>query len=252
MAKLTDIVDYADQLLNIRRFSDYCPNGLQIEGASQVTKIASAVTASLSAVEQAADWGAQVLLVHHGYFWKSEPAVITGMKQKRIRTFMQADMSLLAYHLPLDAHPEVGNNAQLGMRMGIHSSAPLFPEEKASVGQVGELDEPADITQWLAKIETVLGRKVQHIEASHARIQKIAWCTGAAQQFIEQAVTMGADVYLSGEISEQTVHVARECGIHYVAAGHHATERYGVQALGSHLADRFALQHQYLEIENPV
>lgn len=252
MAALNDIVNYADGYLRIGEFSDYCPNGLQVEGQSKVDKIACAVTASLAVVEQAIEWGAQCLLVHHGYFWKNEPPVVVGMKKRRLKTLLTADLSLLGYHLPLDAHPVVGNNAQIAQKLDITDLQPLQKSKKPAIGNVGKLAVPMDISDFVGRVERVLDRKAIHINTGSKQIQSIALCTGGAQHMIEDAVEWQADVYLTGEISEQTVHIARECGLHFIAAGHHATERYGVQAMTEHLADKFALEQRFFDEINPA
>lgn len=252
MLQLQELSTYINDYLHIQDFADYCPNGLQVEGQASVAKIATGVTASLAFIEQAITWGAQCLLVHHGYFWKNERVEIVGMKKQRLQALLKNDISLLAYHLPLDAHPVVGNNVQLAQRLGIRSLAPLQKNAKSPIGNVGLLSAPMPIQEFVAHCEQVLDRAATHIEGGPARVQRIAWCTGGAQGMIDDAVEQGVDVYLTGEISEQTVHVARECGLHFIAAGHHATERYGVQALASHLQESFDLEHQFFDIDNPA
>lgn len=252
MPQLQDIVTYTNDYLRINDFADYCPNGLQVEGQAEINKIASGVTASLAFLEQALAWGAQCLLVHHGYFWKNERAEIVGMKKRRLRALLSHDASLLAYHLPLDAHPVVGNNIQLAQRLEISSVEPLQKTAKSPIGNIGVLAAPLAVHDFVARCERVLARKAVHIDSGPAQVQRIAWCTGGAQSMIDAAVEGAVDVYLTGEISEQTVHTARECKLHFIAAGHHATERYGVQALGEHLAEKFALQHRFFDIDNPA
>jgi len=228
-------------------FKDYAPNGLQLEGSHKINKLATAVTASLDVIKRAVDMNADAVLVHHGYFWRGEDQTITGMKKKRLALLIKNDMSLLAYHLPLDAHPEYGNNACLGRMFGITTT-----DVMEGLGNIGELDEPIALAQFVAKVSDVLSRQPLVISAGSHPVKRIAWCSGGAQKYLMKAAAMGADVYLSGEISENTVHEAREMGVHYIAAGHHATERYGVQALGEHLATAFCLEHEYIEIDNPV
>lgn len=252
MALLNDIASYADDYLRISDFRDYCPNGLQVEGQPQVEKLASAVTASLSVVERAIEWGAQCIVVHHGYFWKNERETIVGMKKRRLQALLNADVSLLGYHLPLDAHPVVGNNAQIAQRLGVSDLQPLQKTSKSSIGNVGMLETGMDINDFVTRCEQELNRSVTHINSGEQRVQKIALCTGGAQHMIEDAVERQADVYLTGEISEQTVHIARECGLHFIAAGHHATERYGAQALAAHLAEKFDLEHRFFDEINPA
>ena len=252
MSQLQEITSYTNEYLRINEFADYCPNGLQVEGQNNIEKIASGVTASLAFIEQALAWGAQCLLVHHGYFWKNERVAIVGMKKRRLQALLKRDVSLLAYHLPLDAHPVVGNNVQLAHRLGIGSLEPLQKNAKAPIGNIGSLSAPMAIQEFVTLCEQKLAHKAVHIDSGPAQIQRIAWCTGGAQSMIEDAVEQKADVYLTGEISEQTVHTARECELHFIAAGHHATERYGAQALGAHLAEKFGLEHQFFDIENPA
>ena len=252
MSKLADITKYADNYLRITSFNDYCPNGLQVEGKQNVVKLASAVTASLAVIEQAVEWGADCLIVHHGYFWKNERAQVVGMKKRRLQALLGADLSLLAYHLPLDAHPVVGNNAQIAYRLGISNLEPLQKTSKTPIGNVGILDKPLDIKEFVNKCAQSFAHHPIHIDTGPRQVQRIAWCTGGAQHMIEDAVECQADVYLTGEISEQTVHIARECNIHFIGAGHHATERYGVQALAAHLAEKFSLEHRYFDELNPA
>jgi len=246
---LTELVYHINELLNIDKFNDYAPNGLQLEGSNQINKLATAVTASLDVVQKAVDMNADALLVHHGYFWKGENQTITGMKKTRLELLIKNDISLLAYHLPLDAHPEYGNNACLGKMFGITTTDVM---DKQGVGNIGYLDEPVVLSEFAAKVSQVLSRQALVISAGNHPIKRIAWCSGGAQKYLIKAAAMGADVYLSGEISESTVHEARELGVHYIAAGHHATERYGVQALGEHLDAAFGVEHQYIEIDNPA
>lgn len=251
MVQLKDLLNYSDNILEIDRFNDYCPNGLQVEGKHEVSKIISGVTASQALIDAAINEKADVLLVHHGYFWKGEDAGIVGVKYKRVRSLIEAGISLLAYHLPLDAHPLYGNNAKLAEILNF-DIAGNFPSEKDAVGMYGTLKTPMLAADFSEKIATALGRVPLHIGENSEQIHTIAWCSGAAQSYIEAAAELGVDAYLTGEISEQTVHLARELGIHFYAAGHHATERYGVQALGEHLALHFDLTHQFIDIPNPV
>jgi dinuclear metal center YbgI/SA1388 family protein len=252
MARLADIVEYLAVYLDTDAFDDYCPNGLQVEGRSDVRRLISGVTANQALLEAAVSREADAVLVHHGYFWKGEDPRITGMKRRRLQTLLDHDISLLAYHLPLDAHPQVGNNVQLARLLGLELEGRFGPGPGQGIGLYGRLERPIDAAELVARIEQTLGRAPLHIPGGEAMIQHVAWCTGAAQGFIDQAAALGVDAYLSGEVSEQTVHSAREQGLHFFAAGHHATERYGVQALGAHLADHFGLEHLYIEIDNPV
>jgi dinuclear metal center YbgI/SA1388 family protein len=248
---LTTLVDEADRYLNTAKISDYCPNGLQVEGRPQVRRIISGVTASQALLDAAVEAQADVVLVHHGYFWKNEDPRVVGIKQRRLKTLLNNDISLLAYHLPLDVHPEVGNNVQLARLLGLIVEGPLEPDNPRSVGLVGSLDTPLAPADFMRRIQTVLGREPLMIEGA-GPIRRIAWCTGGAQGYIDQAVTAGVDAYLTGEVSEPTVHIARENGLSFFAAGHHATERYGVQALGDYLANRFAVEHLFIDCPNPA
>lgn len=251
MINLDELVAYLDDLLEVDRFKDYCPNGLQVEGRLNVNKLISGVTASRALLNAASERHADAVLVHHGYFWRGEDPRVVGMKRQRLQTLLQADMSLLAYHLPLDAHPVFGNNAQLGEQLGFTTEG-QFGQAEPAIGLYGHLAEPMSASALAKHIESVLQRAPLHIAGGASVIHNIAWCSGAAQSYIEQALSLGVDAFLSGEISEQTVHIAHEAGIHYFAAGHHATERYGVQSLGQHLAEHFGLEHEFVDVPNPV
>lgn len=253
---LNDLSRQLDDLLAINRFSDYCPNGLQVQGRSEVNILVTGVTASEALIDAAIAIGADAILVHHGYFWKGESPVVTGMKRRRLAKLLSHDMSLLAYHLPLDAHPLLGNNAQLARRLGLTREGPLYPLDSRAVGDVGVLDVALSGDEFAARIEHALARKPLYIAgqglAAATSIRRVAWCTGGAQGFIEQAISLGVDAYLSGEISEPTVHAARESGVHYFALGHHASERYGVQALGQWCEQELGLTHHFIDIDNPA
>ena len=244
----TTLLSEIDAILNTASFKDYCPNGLQIQGRSSITKIATAVTASRSVIEQAVDWGADVLLVHHGYFWKGENYPIVGMKHARISALIKNDINLLAYHLPLDAHTVFGNNAQLAKKLDMTALGQLETEPLVWFGE----SDCQTLGDLASKIESRLGRAPQIIGDSHAAVGQVAWCTGAAQGYLEAAAHFGANTFISGEISERTFHESKELGINYLACGHHATERYGVQALGEHLAERFGLSYVFFDESNPV
>lgn len=248
---LSDVVSYLDQLLEPGRFSDYCPNGLQVEGRPQVARLVSGVSACDDLIVAAIELQADAILVHHGYFWRGEDPCLLGMKRRRLGRLLQHDISLLAYHLPLDEHPQLGNNAQLAKVLGLRVSGSLDAGDGSCVGLVGELSPAMSGGQFAGQIAGALGREPLHIDVDRA-ISKVAWCSGGGQSFIERAVELGVDAYISGEVSEQTVHVARECNIHFFAAGHHATERYGVQAVGEQLARDLALEHVFVDIDNPA
>lgn len=248
---LSTLVEEADRYLTAARIQDYCPNGLQVEGRPQVRRIVSGVTASQALLDAAVEADADVVLVHHGYFWKNENPCVVGIKQRRLKTLLNHDISLLAYHLPLDVHPEVGNNVQLARVLDLIVEGPLEPDNPRSIGLVGALAEPLAPRDFARRVHEALGRDPLLIDGE-GPIRRIAWCTGAAQGYIDQAVAAGVDAYLTGEVSEPTVHAARENGISFIAAGHHATERYGVQALGDYLARRFAIEHLFVDCPNPV
>ncbi|MCW3149845.1 Nif3-like dinuclear metal center hexameric protein [Stutzerimonas stutzeri] len=249
--ELTKLVEECDRYLNVARIVDYCPNGLQVEGRSQVRRIISGVTASQALLDAAVEAQADAILVHHGYFWKNEDARIVGIKQRRLKTLLNNDISLLAYHLPLDVHPEVGNNVQLARVLGLVAEGALEPDNPRSVGLVGSLQTPMMPADFGKRVQDALGREPLLIDGGRP-IRRIAWCTGGAQGYIGQAVAAGVDAYLTGEVSEPTVHIARENGLSFIAAGHHATERYGVQALGEYLATLFAIDHLFIDCDNPA
>jgi dinuclear metal center YbgI/SA1388 family protein len=251
---LVELSHYLDACLRIDQFQDYCPNGLQVEGRPQIARLASGVTACQQLVDEAIAWGADALVVHHGYFWRGETQQIVGMKRRRLAALLSNDVSLLAYHLPLDAHPQFGNNACLGRLMGfeLESQELLHPDARSGVGNIATLPQPLRAADFVARLATITGRSPLHVGDPDAQVTRIAWCTGAAQDYIDAAKNAGADLYVTGEVSEQTVHTAREEGIQFIAAGHHATERYGVQALGEHVAQKFAVQHRFIDVSNPV
>ncbi|WP_020560309.1 Nif3-like dinuclear metal center hexameric protein [Thiofilum flexile] len=252
MINLYELEQYLADLLGVSKFKDYCPNGIQVEGKAEISTIVSGVTASQTLLDQAVNLKADAVLVHHGYFWRGENPVVRGMKKKRLATLLKQDMSLLAYHLPLDAHPVLGNNAQLAQRLGIEVENVMDARELQGVGNIGVLAEPMTLEAFALQVASTLQREPILVSGGAHLIKRIAWCTGGAQNYIDRAAELGVDAYLSGEISEQTTHSARELGIHYIGAGHHVTERYGVQALGEHLAERFGLKHIFLDLDNPA
>ncbi len=247
--RLNELRDYIESELAVSRFRDYCPNGVQVEGRTEVRRIATAVTASQAVLQAATAWGADAILVHHGYFWRNEDASIVGIKKRRIAHLLQHDVSLLVYHLPLDAHPVFGNNAQLGERLGFIKQGNFGEQDIACYG---ELAQAQTLQQLTRHIEHSLQRAPLVIGHANPHIARIAWCSGGGQGYFEQAVALGVDAFLTGEISEQNVHVAQETGVAFISAGHHATERYGVQALGEHLSGRFGLEHRFFDQDNPV
>lgn len=246
---LNELRDYNASLLSTAQYKDYCPNGLQVEGRPDVQRIATAVTASQQVLDAALDWEADALLVHHGYFWRNEDAVIVGIKKRRIAQLLRADVSLLAYHLPLDAHSDLGNNAQLGKRLGFIENGRFGEQEIACVGA---LAQPLVLNKLGTHIASVLQRVPQIVGGDGRIITNVAWCSGGAQGYFEAAIAQGVDAYITGEISEQCFHLSNETGVAFIAAGHHATERYGIQALGEHLEAHFGLEHCFFDQSNPV
>ncbi len=249
MVLLNELVAYCDDLLDVAAFHDYAPNGLQIEGVAEVRKIISGVTACQALIDAAIESGADALLVHHGYFWKGESECITGIKRRRIAKLIENNISLIAYHLPLDAHPELGNNAQLAKQLGIDVEGRFG---QGDLAMYGRLPKKMKAEELQAQLNVVLGRQPLHLQGGSDEIEYLAWCTGAAQGYIDAAHQLGVQAYISGEVSEQTTHFVRESGVHYFAAGHHATERYGVKALGNALAQQYSIAHEYIDIDNPV
>ena len=242
-----DIDAYLDVALDARRFEDYGPNGLQVEGRAEVRRLVSGVTASLSLIDAAIDAGADALLVHHGLFWRGQDGRLTGWLGERVRRLMKHDINLFAYHLPLDAHPEWGNNAQLGLRLGLGADARFGKHDLGFIG-------PAQTTlEALAqRAHDVLDRPATVVVGDGRALRRVAWCTGGAQGWFEDAIRAGADAYITGEISEPQAHLARETGVAFLACGHHATERFGAPALGAHLAERFGVEHRFIDIPNPA
>lgn len=246
-----EFANYLAQALDINRFRDYSPNGLQVEGRPDIRKIVTGVTASLALLEAAVDERADAVLVHHGYFWRGEDARIVGPKHKRLRLLLANDINLFAYHLPLDMHPEFGNNAQLAQRLGLIADGRFCDDGIGWLGIVSD-NKVATVGDLARVVEARLGRAPLLIGDPAQPLGRIGWCTGAAHNMLGDAIAAGASVYLSGEISEPVVHLARESGVAYLACGHHATERYGVQALGTHLAGHFGIEHRFIDIANPV
>ena len=252
MAKLQDIIQWCDQTLKSTEFKDYAPNGLQIEGKTEVRKILAAVTASQDAIDAAIRENADLLLVHHGYFWKGEAYPITGMRGKRIKSLIQHDISLLAYHLPLDSHPSLGNNAAIADLLKLERIEALDPSERHPIGNIGYLNQPMPVEDFKKFVSETLKFDVTHLPADKNMIEKVGFCTGGAQDFIVKAAEQGCDAYISGEVSERTFYEAKELGVHYFACGHHATERYGVQRLGQAISEQFDIEYVYFELNNPI
>jgi dinuclear metal center YbgI/SA1388 family protein len=240
---------YLDLLLNVSHFSDYCPNGLQVEGRCEIKRVVSGVTASLEFLQAAIDENADAILVHHGYFWRGENECIVGMKRRRIALLLANDVSLFAYHLPLDAHPEIGNNIQLGNKLGLIEVG-RFGEQNIAI--YGNSTKEITLRELGVNLEKVLLRRPLIIGDEGKLIRRVAWCTGAAQNYFDDAIRLGVDAFITGEISERIVHASRESGVAFISAGHHATERYGVQNLGENIAKKFGIEHQFIDIDNPV
>lgn len=243
-----------NQTLSPDRFKDYAPNGLQVEGKKEIKRVVTGVTASQALIDAAVEYGADAIFVHHGYFWKGESPVIVGMKYKRISTLIKNDINLYAYHLPLDAHPVLGNNAGLADAIGLSNRVGLQSgvSIEEAVGVVGELRESMSVDSFQRLVESVVNRSVLFENVDDRKIQRVALCTGGAQGYIEQAVLANADVFITGEVSEQTIHVAREMGMHFIAAGHHATERFGAQSIAKFLSEKDGLDAVFIDIDSPA
>ena len=252
MITRTKCLSYIETLLEPARFQDYCPNGLQVSGKEHINTLISGVTASQALIDAAIELEADTILVHHGFFWRGEDPRVIGIKQRRLKQLLMNDINLIAYHLPLDAHPNLGNNAQLAGVLGLAIDGRISGTGDPAIGMCGCFAESKSVPEFVDELGQHLGREPLVIQGHNRPMTTIGWCTGAAQGYIEQAAELGLDAYLSGEVSEQTAHLARELGINYFAAGHHATERYGVKALGEHLAEQFEIQHQFIDIDNPV
>ena len=243
------LLEVLDVLLEPARFRDYCPNGMQVEGRREIRRLVTGVTASLALIEAAVKCDADALLVHHGLFWKGDDMRVVGPRKRRLAALLARDINLFAYHLPLDAHPQLGNNAQLGQRLGLSITSNFGDQD---LGCVGTLSAPMSAADFAAVVEKALGRTPLLVGDAKRQVRRVGWCTGGAQGYFDAAIGAGCELYLSGEISEQTTHLARESGVPYVAAGHHATERYGVEALGRHLAAQCGIFHQHIDIDNPA
>jgi dinuclear metal center YbgI/SA1388 family protein len=252
MATLQDLLRACDDLLQPERFRDYGPNGLQVEGRPQVRRLVSGVTASLAFIDAAIEAQADAVLVHHGLFWRGQDGRVTGWMRQRLARLLAHDISVLAYHLPLDAHPELGNNAQLARVLGLRADARFGDQDLGFLGGSAGATPFADTAALVAHVEQALGRPVVAVDAAPGPIGRIAWCSGGAQGYFEAAIAAGAQAFLTGEISEPQAHYARECGVSFLACGHHATERYGAPALAARVAADLGLAHQFIDIPNPA
>lgn len=249
------LAEWLDNALQVHRYKDYCPNGLQVEGRETIGRIIAGVTASQALLDVAVQQKADAVLVHHGWFWKNENPVLSGAKRRRIATALQHDLNIFGYHLPLDAHPVWGNNAQLALKLGLEPDR----DEEGQPITFGPGDliwrgtcEPCSLEDLGQRIGAALGRPALTLGDAGKKVRTVAWCTGGAQNMMDAAIDSGVDVYISGEASEQNFHMANETGTAYIAAGHHATERYGVQALGAAIAEQFGIQVEFFDLDNPV
>lgn len=247
-----DLLQAFDALLQPTRFKDYGPNGLQVEGRGQVRKIVSGVTASRALIEAAIDAQADAIFVHHGLFWRGQDGCITGWMKQRLALLLAHDINLFAYHLPLDAHPALGNNAQLGLQLGLTATARFGEQDLGFLGSRADGNSFADASELAGHVQHVLKRPVIQVGQATGRIQTIAWCSGGAQSYFEAAIAAGADAFITGEISEPQAHHARELGVVFIACGHHASERYGAPAVAAQVAARFGLAHEFIDIDNPA
>jgi dinuclear metal center YbgI/SA1388 family protein len=252
MIDRTLLLQTFDALLQPERFRDYGPNGLQVEGADAVRKIVSGVTASRALIEAAIAARADAIFVHHGLFWRGQDGCVTGWMKKRLALLLAHDINLFAYHLPLDAHPELGNNAQLGLILGLSASARFGEQDLGFLGQRSDSRSFASAEVLAQHVQTRLNRAVTLVNVMHCEIKKIAWCSGAGQSYFEAAIAAGADAFITGEISEPQAHYAREVGVAYLACGHHASERFGAPAVAAHVAQQHGLMHQFIDIDNPA
>lgn len=250
MVEQKTLLNWCQDALQVAQFKDYAPNGLQVEGENSIQKIVTAVSASRAAIEFAVAQNAQMLLVHHGLFWKSEPITITGWKKNRIATLLKHNINLVGYHLPLDAHPDWGNNAQLAKKMNWQLSEQLGEQNLLNIGFLPEQQQT--LLSLAQSVEATMKKKPIVVGNLSGSLKKIAWCSGGAQSFFQAAIDAGVDVFLTGEISEPQYHLANETGVAFISAGHHATERYGVQALGEVLAHTFSLTHCFFDEDNPA
>jgi dinuclear metal center YbgI/SA1388 family protein len=240
------------ELLQPQRFKDYCPNGLQVQGRDQISRIISGVTASQALIEAAIDLKADAIFVHHGLFWRGQSGAVTGWMKKRLAPLLKHDINLIAYHLPLDAHAELGNNAQLAQLWGLLGVSRFGDQDLGVLGVPADGVVSLSANVLIERVSRQLGRTPVQVGGDGRELKKIAWCSGGAQSYFEAAIDAGADVFLTGEMSEPQAHLARETGVLYLACGHHATERYGAQAVAGHLAKQFGLHHQFVDIDNPA
>ena len=252
MTDRTQLLQTFDALLQPERFRDYGPNGLQVEGTADVRKIVSGVTANRALIEAAISAQADTIFVHHGLFWRGQDGRVTGWMKQRLKLLLAHDINLFAYHLPLDAHPELGNNAQIGLQLGLTARARFGEQDLGFIGERTALAGFESAEALAEHVKLKLNRPVALVANAQRAIKKIAWCTGGGQSYFEAAIAVGADAFITGEISEPQAHIARECGVAYLACGHHASERYGAPAVAAHVAAQFGLAHEFIDIDNPA
>lgn len=252
MATAQQFLQAFDGLLQPEKFKDYGPNGLQVEGKGEVQRIVSGVTASRALIEAAIEVQADAIFVHHGLFWRGQDGRITGWMKHRLALLLKHDVNLFAYHLPLDAHPELGNNAQLGARLGFEPTARFGDQDLGFLGLRSDGGSFASARELASHLERSLGRSATWVEREPRPIRNIAWCTGGAQGYFESAIAAGADAFITGEISEPQAHYARECGVAFLACGHHASERFGAPAVAGHVAALLGVEHRFIDIDNPA
>ncbi|THB75381.1 MAG: Nif3-like dinuclear metal center hexameric protein [Gammaproteobacteria bacterium] len=248
--QLAELKKYLAEYLVVDKIKDYCPNGLQVESSAEVNKIITGVSANMELIEAAIERNADTIITHHGFFWKGEEPTITGIKGNRIRALIQNNINLLAYHLPLDIHPEIGNNALFARQLGANVEGGFGAVGIIDLGVIGRLSNPLHADELQELLAGILGRTPDVVGVCDKKIGRVGICTGAAQDYIEEAAALGVDAFISGEISERTPHMAKELGVCYFAAGHHATERFGIKAVGELLADKFALNVEFVEVVN--
>lgn len=252
MASRQQILGAFNTLLQPERFKDYGPNGLQVEGKADISRIVSGVTASRALIEAAIEARADAVFVHHGLFWRGQDGTVTGWMKQRLALLLAHEINLFAYHLPLDAHPELGNNAQLARQLGLRAAARFGEQDLGFLGQRVDAGSFSDAKALASHVQGVLQRPVVHVGRETGPVRNIAWCTGGAQGYFEDAIAAGADAFITGEISEPQAHYARECGVAFLACGHHATERYGAPAVAAHVAAQCGVEHQFIDIDNPA
>ncbi|MEG3641143.1 Nif3-like dinuclear metal center hexameric protein [Magnetococcus sp. PR-3] len=252
MANLSEIENYLRETLESDRITDYCPNGVQVRGSDTITRVVTGVSACQALFEAAVAVGAQLIVTHHGLFWNKDSRVVEGMLKARLKLLLEHDITLMGFHLPLDMHPELGNNAQILKRLQLDPGEPFGQYKGSALSRIGRWNDTLSVEQVKRRLEQVFGGEALFLESGPKRIHKVAVCSGGAPELIHEAVAAGADLFLTGEASEPVYHVAREMGIHFVAAGHHRTEMFGVQALGETLADKFDLEHSFIDIPNPI